>query len=109
MLGEKEGSGFWWFGVVFLFLSFFHCPQTWREKKENLNMSLIFSGNINGICATVCGCGTQRSSDVMIGADSRAHVSVNIWTVTSGWSEVRHAGSGLNRLLSDSCLMEFEI
>lgn len=62
-------------------------------------------------CVRLCGCGAQRSNNVMIGGDEGPRVSVNIWTVTSGWSEMRHAGSGLNRLLSDlnSCLMGFEI
>lgn len=52
----------------------------------------------------------------MVGGDSGARVSVNILTVTSGWSkegqrEVRHARSGLNGSLGDvnSYIMEFEI
>lgn len=52
----------------------------------------------------------------MVGGNSGARVSVNILTVTSGWSkegqrEVRHARSGSNGLLGDvnSYIMEFEI
>lgn len=47
----------------------------------------------------------------MIGSESGGHESVNKWTATSGWSEMRHAGLGFNRVLGglNSCEIKFKI